>query len=78
MLTGAMLLVTSLGTRGAAPTAWDDDTLVADNPAITELESWENTEDNVVGLAPDTDMGLAMGGCLDSVMVVFSDEPLLM
>ena len=65
------MLTTSLLT--SPPLVLVDDT--AASPDMTELESWENTEDMLVLAVL---MGRAIGGCLVMVVVVFSEEPLLM
>ena len=65
------MLNTSLLT--STPLVLVEDT--AASPNMTELESWENTEDMLVLAVL---MGRAIGGCLVMVVVVFSEEPLLM
>ena len=59
------MLNTSLLT--STPLVLVEDT--AASPNMTELESWENTEDMLVLAVL---MGRAIGGCLVMVVVVFS------
>ena len=65
------MLTTSLLT--CPPLGLVEDT--AASPDMTELESLENTEDMLVLAVL---MGRDIGGCFVMVVVVFSEEPLLM